>query len=222
MVDQGNPTVHAMTGYPVCIPTGVNGDPRCPMTNRKMDGTKFSRRYTIGSKVAETTNQVPVADAPLCTTCDSRFMVPLVVGDYVIFSGIWIDDSTNPANPTGYISAYSLEANLGIYTSPGENPAYVAIEESHWGTGGIPFDARLVWPLKFLVSALACDLLHYAYAAIAWGRFAHLHDKEDVKDSEEVFPHEAINWTSLALFWTKAFFCVVAYVLLLICLWNRI
>ena len=140
MVDQGNPTVHAMTGYPVCIPTGVNGDPRCPMTNRKMDGTKFSRRYTIGSKVAETTNQVPVADAPLCTTCDSRFMVPLVAGDYVIFSGIWIDDSTNPANPTGYISAYSLEANLGIYTSPGENPAYVAIEESHWGTGGIPFD----------------------------------------------------------------------------------
>lgn len=139
-VDQGNPTVHAMTGYPVCIPKPKNGDPRCPMTNRMEQGGVFLRRYTIGSKIAETTNRIPVATAPLCSTCDSRFMVPLVEGDYVIFSGIWIDDSINPTTPTGYISAYSLEANLGVYTSPGENPAYVAIEESHWGTGGIPFD----------------------------------------------------------------------------------
>ena len=57
---------------------------------------------------------------------------------------------------------------------------------------------------------------------VAWGRFAHLRDKEGVKDSEEVFPHEAINWTSLTFFWTKAFLCSVAYVLLLICLWNRV
>lgn len=141
MVDQGNPTVHAMTGYPVCIPTSINGDPRCPMKNRmKTSDGKFLRRYTIGPKIAETTNRIPVANAPLCQDCDPNFMVPLVEGDYVIFSGIWIDDSINPTNPTGYISAYSLEANLGIYTSPGENPAYVAIEESHWGTGGIPFD----------------------------------------------------------------------------------
>lgn len=140
MVDQGNPTVHAMTGYPVCIPTSANGDPRCPMSNRMKDNGNFVRRYTIGSKLAEGPNGIPVATAPLCTTCDSRFMVPLVEGDFVIFSGIWIDDSANPANPTGYMSAYALEANLGIYTSPGENPAYVAIEEAHWGSGGIPFD----------------------------------------------------------------------------------
>jgi hypothetical protein len=140
MVDQGNPTVHAMTGYPVCIPTSANGDPRCPMSNRMIVDGIFVKRYTIGSKIAENPNGIPVATAPLCTTCDSRFMVPLVAGDYVIFSGIWIDDSANPANPTGYMSAYALEANLGIYTSPGENPAYVAIEEAHWGSGGIPFD----------------------------------------------------------------------------------
>jgi hypothetical protein len=140
MVDQGNPTVHAMTGYPVCIPTSANGDPRCPMSNRMKDNGNFVRRYTIGSKLATNPNGIPVATAPLCTSCNSKFMVPLVTGDYVIFSGIWIDDSINPTNPTGYISAYSLEANLGIYTSPGEDPAYIAIEESHWGSGGIPFD----------------------------------------------------------------------------------
>lgn len=63
------------------------------------------------------------------------------------------------------------------------------------GTSVVPFDERLVWPLRFLVSALACDLLHYAYSALAWGRFAHLHDKNGVKDSEEVSPDEKINWT---------------------------
>ncbi len=141
MVDQGNPTVHAMTGYPVCIPTSATGDPRCPTSNRmKDDNGNLVRRYTIGSKLAENPNGIPVATSPLCTTCDSKFMVPLVAGDYVILSGIWIDDVDAATNTTGYISAYSLEANLGIYTSPGENPAYIAIEESHWGSGGIPFD----------------------------------------------------------------------------------
>ena len=141
MVDQGNPTVHAMTGYPVCIPTSANGDTRCPISNRMKDSNgNFLRRYTIGSKLATNPNGIPVATSPLCTTCDSKFMVPLVAGDYVIFSGIWIDDVDAATNTTGYISAYSLEANLGIYTSPGENPAYIAIEESHWGSGGIPFD----------------------------------------------------------------------------------
>jgi hypothetical protein len=137
-VDQGNPTVHAMTGYPVCIPASESGDQRCPMDNRMPDPN--IRRYTIGSKTAETANRIPVADAPLCKKCDSSKLVPLVPGDYVIFSGIWIDDVDAATKTTGYISAYSLEANLGIYTSPGEDPAYVAIEESLWGTGGIPFD----------------------------------------------------------------------------------
>jgi hypothetical protein len=139
-VDQDNPTVHAMTGYPVCIPATAAGNDRCPMSNRMKDGSgNFLQRYTIGSKQAENVNRVPVANAPLCSGCDSTKLVPLVPGDYVIFSGIWMDEPDTATNTTGYISAYALEANLGIYTSPGENPVYVAIEESLWGTGGIPF-----------------------------------------------------------------------------------
>ncbi len=89
------------------------------------------------------------------------------------------------------------------------------------GASVIPFDERLVWPLRFLVGALACDLLHYVYASLAWGRFAHMHGKDGTKDADEVEPDEKINWTSLVFFWFKAFLCVISYALLLICLWNR-
>jgi hypothetical protein len=141
-VDQGNPTVHAMTGYPVCIPAKAAGDPdRCPESNRpKDDKGVHLRRYTMASEGTPPEKRIPVAGTKFCDECNSNLMAPLERNDYVIFSGIWIDDVDAVTNTTGYISAYSLEANLGIYTSPGTNPAYIAIEESHWGTGGIPFD----------------------------------------------------------------------------------
>jgi len=41
-------------------------------------------------------------------------MVPLVVGDFITFSG------TDVGN--GIIAVYSLEANLGILTAPGTRP----------------------------------------------------------------------------------------------------
>lgn len=90
------------------------------------------------------------------------------------------------------------------------------------GTGGIPFDVRLVWPLKFLVTALAFDLLHYTYASYAWSRFAHKQEREGAKDSDIVKPDEKINWPTLFFFWGKALLCVTAYGLLLIFLWDRV
>jgi hypothetical protein len=140
MVDQSNPTVHAMTGYPVCIPKSSSGDERCPMSNRpKGSNNRYLTRYTIGKATPTNINGIPVAGAPICTSCKSDKLAPLVPGDYVIYAGIWLDDPDPVTKTTGYISAYALEANLGIYTSPGETPAYVAIEESLWGTGGIAF-----------------------------------------------------------------------------------
>lgn len=138
-MDIENPTVHASTGYPVCIPRAAP-DVLCPAINRptvadlpaaerplasETSGTV--RRFTIG-----TTRATP--DAPACPTCDPTRMAPLALGDYVTYAGIPASDGGAP-----YTSAYMLEAELGIYTSPGSDPVYVSQEETLIGTGGIPF-----------------------------------------------------------------------------------
>lgn len=123
-IDKDNPTVRAMTGYPICVPRPITGgDPRCPVRNRPAGQTRF----TVGP-VAATTG------APACAQCNPREMAPIVVGDHLTFAGLWVGDTQS-----GFLSASFVEAELGIFTSPGQNPAYVAIEESIWGTGGTPF-----------------------------------------------------------------------------------
>lgn len=51
-------------------------------------------------------------------------MVPLVVGDYLTFSGTSAED--------GILEIYALEANLGIYTAPGTQPAYIGVEAAQY------------------------------------------------------------------------------------------
>jgi hypothetical protein len=88
--------------------------------------------------------------------------------------------------------------------------------------GGIVFQAVLIWPLLFLVVALALDLLHYLYGSIAWSLFAHCADKKGKRDEDEVEPHESINWPSNVFFYSKAAFCVIAYILLIMFLKGKI
>lgn len=143
--DLDNPTVHAATGYPVCIPRADNdGDPRCPMKNRPKRNGKFLNKFTIGGITARNFRGIQVPGAFICEDsgndtpvkpCDSHEMVPLVVGDYIVYSGILQKN----ANGNIHISAYSLEADLGVYTSPGVDPAYVFIEEAILGAGGTAF-----------------------------------------------------------------------------------
>ncbi len=58
-------------------------------------------------------------------------------GDYIIYAGTFAKDGAD-----FYISAHTVEANVGIYTAPGVDPAYVVIEGSLIGTQGprIPRD----------------------------------------------------------------------------------
>lgn len=130
--DQDNPTVHAATGYPLCIPIATT--PECLASNRPpiaADGSGL-RRFTVGTTAA-------LSDAPACTACDAKKMVPLAIGDYVTYTGILVKDPT-PADPNAtYISASALEAELGIYTDKGKNPAYVFIEVAILGSGGSAF-----------------------------------------------------------------------------------
>jgi hypothetical protein len=63
----------------------------------------------------------PAAGA-LATGPDPRQQAPFEVGDFVSFAGTLIHGAGGD-----YISAHTIEANVGIYTQPGTQPAYVAI-----------------------------------------------------------------------------------------------
>jgi hypothetical protein len=76
---------------------------------------------------------------------DPTIQAPFEVGDWVTFAGTLVQDAT-PTTPTAgpwpgiastYISAHTITNNVGIYTWAGTSPAYVAIDVSFIGTGGL-------------------------------------------------------------------------------------
>ena len=122
-IDEDNPTVRAQTGYPMCIarvaPPGI--DAVCPETNRPRDAAgRYFSIYTMP----------PPAQG---VSPDATQQTPFEIGDYVTYSGTPVIDSSGE-----YISAWSVVANLGIFTSPGSMPAYVAIETVKLGVAGNP------------------------------------------------------------------------------------
>jgi hypothetical protein len=139
-VDQDNPTIMSATGYPMCLPrvappapNAAETDPLCPQGNRPLDlAGNFLIKLTMPPPPA-TPGQLP----------DPRVQAPLEVGDYVTFAGILVTDTDTPtAGPwpgaaSTYISAYSIVNNTAIYTTPSTDPAYVQIEVTLIGTGGL-------------------------------------------------------------------------------------
>lgn len=137
-VDPDNPTILSATGYPMCLPrvappapNGLETDPLCPQGNRPVDLVgNFEIKFTMPPSVPGT---LP----------DPRIQAPLEVGDYITYAGILVTDSATPtAGPwpgaaTTYISAYSIVNNTAIYTTPNTDPAYVEIEVTLMGTGGL-------------------------------------------------------------------------------------
>lgn len=126
--DQDNPTIRSITGYPMCVPRNA-ADAECPQTNRPSSAGKFSTQFTIG-----TVPQTPSAPACSATGCNPRKQAPFEVGDYVTFSGTLAQDGTGV-----FVSAHTVTAWLGIFTSPGAPEAYLNIEVSLFGTGGVAF-----------------------------------------------------------------------------------
>jgi hypothetical protein len=120
-IDAGNPTVRATTGFPMCIArTGPPViDPLCPETNRP-------KNSTTGQYLAIYTMPPPGG----VVTPDATRQTPLEIGDFITYSGGVFSDTTGQ-----YVSAWSVVANLGIFTSPGAMPAYVAIDTLTIGTG---------------------------------------------------------------------------------------
>ena len=129
-IDEDNPTVRSETAFPMCIPRqdpALGSDPLCPQKNRPHDGSgNFLSTFTMDPRGATPS---PASPAPT----DSTAFAPFEVGDYVTYSGTLMD------GPGGrFISAHTVIANLGIYTTPGDNPAYIAIDVVLQGAPGIP------------------------------------------------------------------------------------
>jgi hypothetical protein len=127
MVDQDNPTIASATGFPMCFPRtdpAVADDALCPVTNRPTDvpnGTFLS-----------TVMMTDPAFLPLGGALDPRVQAPMEVGDYVIYAGTLTADAAGT-----YISAHTIDENTAIFTAPGTNPAYIKIDVSILGTGGV-------------------------------------------------------------------------------------
>ncbi|MEI7618251.1 MAG: hypothetical protein WCK14_06475 [Actinomycetota bacterium] len=130
-VDQDNPTITAGTGYPMCIPRVTADpniapnadDPLCPRTNRPLDATgAFSISFTMNNP-----NSLPLGGAN-----DPRLQAPMEVGDFVTFSGNTQLDAVGK-----FVAAHTVTNNAAIYTVPGVDPAYVSVDVSLLGTGGL-------------------------------------------------------------------------------------
>ncbi len=150
-VDQDNPTILAETGFPMCIPR-VTADPNVPGNPDDPQCPSYNRPIYTGSDTSGITPQpaLPISgafytlfrmDTPAdvkAGTCargacaDPQKQAPFEVGDYVTFAGSLEQDGAG-----GYVSAHTITASLGIYTQPGVDPAYVSIEVSLIGTGGL-------------------------------------------------------------------------------------
>ncbi len=143
-LDNENPTVAAGTGFPMCFPhsnPAVLDDPLCPQRNRPVSGGFPQSIFTmqpggncVGGGPAVGTNPCVAA--------------PFEVGDYVDYAGTLMKDGPQPsASPLPangidgtYIAAHTIVANVGIFTAPGTNPAYVGVEFALLGVGGLPIN----------------------------------------------------------------------------------
>jgi hypothetical protein len=147
-IDEDNPTIHAGTGYPMCIPRtdpAAGADPQCPQLNRPKPVAAHCRDFIdAGLNPLPTSGNLnaPAAGQTYCsqfvmpdpakrkaTEPDPSKQAPFEVGDFVSYSGTLQHDGD-----ADYISAHTIEANVGIYTQPGTQPAYLAIGEFGVGT----------------------------------------------------------------------------------------
>ncbi|MBV1694908.1 MAG: hypothetical protein KGP27_10655 [Hyphomicrobiales bacterium] len=146
-VDDENPTIRAVTGYPMCVPrndpTIGPDDPRCPQRNRPLaalgcrnfaqsgfvlptgrelppppSGQKYCSSFVMGN---------PAAAGPADPIATEQ--APFEVGDVITYSGtLLVGDRAGPGG-TPTIAVHTITANVGIFTAPGTLPVYLAIGE---------------------------------------------------------------------------------------------
>ncbi|HET9555391.1 MAG TPA: hypothetical protein VFP50_20670 [Anaeromyxobacteraceae bacterium] len=164
-IDEENPTVRAATGFPMCVPRtdpGAGaGDALCPQTNRPLDPQ--GRPQTIFTMPAPGPGVKP--DAGLMAPFQVGDYVtysgilardgaaptaglPVLPWNVLPPLGVLASPAVSPlvapltnvgtaAAPATLVAAYSMVANASIFTFAGTNPAYVALDVTLLGVGGI-------------------------------------------------------------------------------------
>jgi hypothetical protein len=138
-IDEDNPTIKSETGYPMCLPRtdpakpatvpGGGDDALCPQGNRPTSGGAAHQPiFTMPARPAPTSAE-RANPAPRLTP-DPWRAAPFEIGDYVTVKGPIV---TDPAGD--YVDATAIDANVGIFTAPGSQPAYVSIDVLLMGTG---------------------------------------------------------------------------------------
>jgi hypothetical protein len=134
-VDTDNPTIHAASGYPMCIPRfdpAIQDDPDCPRNNRPIvGGVRLTTFVMDVNFLIPPAPFVGGAVSPCPGGCDDTKQAPMVVGDYIGYSGIM----QIGANGAPYIAAYAIEANVGIFTRLGGPVYYMYMDAPLIGTG---------------------------------------------------------------------------------------
>jgi hypothetical protein len=149
-IDEESPTIHALTGFPMCIPRSNPAtdadDPLCPQANRPRSPDCASLTIPFPPFAMPPAGQfctsymMPAPPSNSCTpglgvTCppDPTQQAPFEVGDFIDFQGTIKFDSKGP-----YISAHTIVDHVGIFTYPGIMPAYASIEMELQGTAALP------------------------------------------------------------------------------------
>jgi hypothetical protein len=160
-VDDGNPTISAETGYPMCIPRvvppafgGGADDPLCPQANRPV----FAGAPAVGGVTMragtfyQPTRFCPPGGAPGCAAGARAFDPLLQPATFVAKNpnagadpdqqaplevGDYIHyKGTQAVDATGpYMAVHTISANVGIYTTPGTDPSYMTQETTIVGLG---------------------------------------------------------------------------------------
>ncbi len=152
-IDEESPTIHAATGYPMCIPRSnpftEGDDPLCPQANRPRAPNCRSLPTPFPAFVAPANGQFcssfvmhppgtlasPCSSTGVCAPppTDPTRQAPFETGDFIDVQGTLKVDAQGT-----YISAHTIISRTGIYTSPGTMPAYIAIEALVQGTSSQP------------------------------------------------------------------------------------
>jgi hypothetical protein len=73
----------------------------------------------------------------------------------------------------------------------------------------------LFTPGAFLVTSLACDLLHYLFGSVMWGTFSRWKERHGTSEEDEFLAPGWINWPANVFYASKFVTVAIAYGLLL-------